>query len=202
MQMRVKNSAGSEKVDYIIVQAQDSQSMTLAIQETREIMRSAHRLTPRQPDDFNITNQEDFLAIANSITQILTIMLSGIGGISLLVGGIGIMNMMLVTVTERTQEIGLRKALGARKSDILLQFLTESALLSLIGGVIGIAFGWGLSSLVGLIAANSGTPLAPVIGVNSILLATLFSAAVGVFFGWYPARRAANLQPVEALRYE
>jgi len=143
MQMRVKNSAGSEKVDYIIVQAQDSQSMTLAIQETREIMRSAHRLTPRQPDDFNITNQEDFLAIANSITQILTIMLSGIGGISLLVGGIGIMNMMLVTVTERTREIGLRKALGARKSDILLQFLTESALLSLIGGVIGIAFGWG-----------------------------------------------------------
>jgi len=96
----------------------------------------------------------------------------------------------------------LRKALGARKSDILLQFLTESALLSLIGGVIGIAFGWGLSSLVGLIAANSGAPLAPVIGVNSILLATLFSAAVGVFFGWYPARRAANLQPVEALRYE
>jgi len=176
--------------------------MTLAIQETREIMRSSHRLTPRQPDDFTITNQEDFLSIANSITQILTIMLSGIGGISLLVGGIGIMNMMLVTVTERTREIGLRKALGARKSDILLQFLTESAMLSLIGGVIGIAFGWGLSSLVGLIAANSGAPLAPVIGVSSILLATLFSAAVGVFFGWYPARRAANLQPVEALRYE
>jgi len=105
-------------------------------------------------------------------------------------------------VTERTREIGLRKALGARKSDILLQFLTESAMLSLIGGVIGIAFGWGLSSLVGLIAANLGAPLAPVIGVSSILLATLFSAAVGVFFGWYPARRAANLQPVEALRYE
>ena len=202
MQMRVKSSAGSEEVDYIIVQAQDSQSMTLAIQETREIMRSSHRLTPRQPDDFTITNQEDFLSIANSITQILTIMLSGIGGISLLVGGIGIMNMMLVTVTERTREIGLRKALGARKSDILLQFLTESAMLSLIGGVIGIAFGWGLSSLVGLIAVNSGAPLAPVIGVSSILLATLFSAAVGVFFGWYPARRAANLQPVEALRYE
>jgi putative ABC transport system permease protein len=202
MQMRVKSSAGSEEVDYIIVQAQDSQSMTLAIQETREIMRSSHRLTPRQPDDFTITNQEDFLSIANSITQILTIMLSGIGGISLLVGGIGIMNMMLVTVTERTREIGLRKALGARKSDILLQFLTESAMLSLIGGMIGIAFGWGLSSLVGLIAANSGAPLAPVIGVSSILLATLFSAAVGVFFGWYPARRAANLQPVEALRYE
>ena len=202
MQMRVNHSSGSEKVNYIIVQAQDSQSMTQAIQETRDVMRSAHRLTPRQPDDFNVTNQEDFLSIANSITQVLTILLSGIAGISLLVGGIGIMNMMLVTVTERTQEIGLRKALGARKADILLQFLTESAMLSLIGGVVGIAFGWGLSALVGVIAANSGAPLAPAIGIDAILIATLFSAAVGLFFGWFPARRAANLEPVEALRYE
>jgi len=202
MQMRVKRSSGSKDVDYIIVQAQDSQSMSQAIQETRTVLRSSHRLTPREADDFTITNQEDFLSIANSITQVLTILLSGIAGISLLVGGIGIMNMMLVTVTERTQEIGLRKALGARKIDIMLQFLTESALLSLIGGVIGIGFGWGLSSLVGLIAANSGAPLMPVIGVNAILLATLFSAAVGIFFGWFPSRRAANLEPVEALRYE
>ena len=165
-------------------------------------MRNSHRLSPRQKNDFTITNQQDFLSIANAITNVLTIFLSGIAGISLLVGGIGIMNIMLVSVTERTQEIGLRKALGARKNDIMLQFLSESALLSLIGGLFGIGLGWLLSALVGWIAASSNTPLQPVIGVDAILLATLFSTAVGLFFGWYPARRAANLQPVEALRYE
>jgi putative ABC transport system permease protein len=112
------------------------------------------------------------------------------------------MNIMLVSVTERTREIGLRKALGARRSDIMMQFLTESALLSLIGGIIGIILGWLLSLLVGFIAARSGTVLNPQVGLNSILLATLFSAAVGIFFGWYPASRAAKLQPVDALRYE
>jgi putative ABC transport system permease protein len=118
------------------------------------------------------------------------------------VGGIGIMNIMLVSVTERTREIGLRKALGARKRDILIQFLTESSLLSLIGGIIGIFLGWLIAFIVGQIAANAGTPLTPAIGTDSILLATLFSAAVGLFFGIYPANRAANLEPVEALRYE
>lgn len=202
MQMRVKHSSGSEAVDYIIIQAADSQSISAAISEANEIMRNSHRLSPRQKNDFTITNQQDFLSIANAITNVLTIFLSGIAGISLLVGGIGIMNIMLVSVTERTQEIGLRKALGARKNDIMLQFLSESALLSLIGGLFGIGLGWLLSALVGWIAASSNTPLQPVIGVDAILLATLFSTAVGLFFGWYPARRAANLQPVEALRYE
>ena len=202
MLMRVEHKNGSEAVDYIVVQAVDSQSVSLAIQEANEIMRDAHRLSPRQKNDFTITNQEDFLSIANSITNVLTLFLSGIAGISLLVGGIGIMNIMLVSVTERTREIGVRKALGARKFDIMLQFLSESALLSLIGGVLGIGLGWGLSSLVGWIAARSGTPLQPAMGLNAILLATLFSTAVGVFFGWYPASRAANLEPVEALRYE
>lgn len=202
MQMRVKHSSGSEAVDYIIIQAADSQSISAAINEANEIMRNSHRLSPRQKNDFTITNQQDFLSIANAITNVLTIFLSGIAGISLLVGGIGIMNIMLVSVTERTQEIGLRKALGARKNDIMLQFLSESALLSLIGGLFGIGLGWLLSALVGWIAASSNTPLQPVIGVDAILLATLFSTAVGLFFGWYPARRAANLQPVEALRYE
>ncbi|MFZ3151177.1 MAG: ABC transporter permease [Anaerolineaceae bacterium] len=202
MQQRVKKSDVADKVDYIIVQAQDSQNVDAAIQEVSDILRDSHRLSPRQANDFTITNQEDILSIAGSITSVLTIFLSGIAGISLLVGGIGIMNIMLVSVTERTQEIGLRKALGARKADIKLQFLTESAILSLFGGLVGIGVGWLLATLVGIYARNMGTAINPVIGLNSILLATTFSTAVGIFFGWYPANRAANLEPVEALRHE
>jgi len=132
----------------------------------------------------------------------LTIFLGGIAAISLLVGGIGIMNIMLVSVTERTREIGLRKAVGAHKIDIMIQFLTESAVLSLIGGVIGIALGWGISYVVGRIATANNAPINPTIGIDIVLLATLFSGAVGLFFGIYPANRAASLEPVEALRYE
>lgn len=202
IQYRVIRQAVPEAVNYIIVQAQDSQSINLAIEEAQRVLRETHRLTPRQPNDFNLTNQEDILDIANSITSILTIFLAGVAGISLLVGGIGIMNIMLVTVTERTREIGLRKALGARKADIRLQFLTESALLSLIGGILGIGLGWLLGLIVGMVASNFGTPLTPVIQIEAILLATMFSTMVGLFFGLYPASRAANLEPVEALRYE
>ena len=202
MQLRVVRQTVPNSIQYIIVQAQDAQSIDLAIEEAKQALRETHRLTPRQPNDFTLTNQEDILDIANSITNILTILLAGIAGISLLVGGIGIMNIMLVTVTERTNEIGLRKALGARKADIMLQFLTESALLSLIGGLLGIALGWILALIVGNIAKNSGTPLIPVVQIQAVLLATLFSTLVGVFFGWYPARQAANLEPVDALRYE
>lgn len=202
MQLRVFRQSNPDEVEYIIVQAQDSQSIPQAIIEAQEVLRETHRLTPRQADDFTLTNQEDVMDIANQITNILTILLAGIAGISLLVGGIGIMNIMLVTVTERTNEIGLRKALGARKSDIMLQFLTESALLSLIGGVIGIALGWGIARIVESVAANSGTPFVPVVQIQSILLSTVFSMLVGVFFGWYPAQKAANLEPVDALRYE
>jgi putative ABC transport system permease protein len=201
-QMRIERSDISNQVNMIIIQAKDSESVNSAIREASEILRDTHRLNDRQPNDFTITNQEDFLSIAQSITSVLTILLGGIGGISLLVGGIGIMNIMLVSVTERTREIGLRKALGARRFDILFQFLTESAVLSLIGGIIGIILGWALSLVVGLIAARSGTLLEPKVGLDSILLATLFSAAVGIFFGYYPASRAAKLEPVEALRYE
>ena len=202
MQLRVKRQTIPNAVDFLLIQAQDSQSIDAAMQEAKSILRSSHRLSSRQPDDFTMTNQQDVLSIANSITSILTIFLAGIAGISLLVGGIGIMNIMLVSVTERTREIGLRKALGARKFDIQLQFLTESAMLSVFGGLIGVGFGWLLGEIVGAIAANSGTPLVPQISLNSVLLATLFSLAVGIFFGWYPALRAANLEPVEALRYE
>jgi len=201
-QMRIIRSNTQNEVNHIIIQARDSDSVDAAIKETNTILRETHHIQARKPNDFTVTNQQDFLSIAQSITGIMTIFLGGIGAISLLVGGIGIMNIMLVSVTERTREIGLRKALGARKSDILMQFLTESVLLSLIGGVIGILLGWLISIVVGVIAVNTGTILEPQVGLDSILLATLFSAAVGIFFGWYPARRAANLEPVDALRYE
>lgn len=190
-----------ERVDVIYVQATSADAVKLATDEIAQILRSRHRIF-LGPDDFTIFSQQDFVETAKTITGVFTIFLGGVAGISLLVGGIGIMNIMLVSVTERTREIGLRKALGARKADILIQFLTESSLLSLFGGLIGIGLGWLLSFTVGQIAAANGTPINPAIGLNAVLLATLFSTAVGLFFGIYPANRAANLEPVEALRHE
>ncbi|HEX9595485.1 MAG TPA: FtsX-like permease family protein, partial [Anaerolineales bacterium] len=185
----------------VIVQAIDSESVPQASEEIAAILRARHR-TDLGRDDFTVFNQQDFLATAATITGVLTIFLGGIAAISLLVGGIGIMNIMLVSVIERTREIGLRKALGARKRDILIQFLAESSLLSLAGGILGIILGWLISTLVGAIAAAAQADINPTISLDSILLATLFSMAVGLVFGVYPANRAANLQPVEALRYE
>lgn len=190
-----------DRVDMILVGVLDPKLMSQASEEVSQILRARHR-TKIGEDDFTVFSQEDFVDTAKTITGVLTIFLGGIAGISLLVGGIGIMNIMLVSVTERTREIGLRKALGARKRDILIQFLTESSLLSLIGGLIGIGLGWLISFIVGQIAAASGTPFDPKVGLNAVLLATIFSTAVGLFFGIYPANRAANLEPVEALRYE
>jgi putative ABC transport system permease protein len=200
-QTRLIRRRTADRVDIIMVQAVDADSVDSATEEISQILRTRHR-TPIGADDFTVFTQRDLLTTFESITNILTIFLGGIAAISLLVGGIGIMNIMLVSVTERTREIGLRKALGARKRDILVQFLTESSLLSLIGGIIGIAFGWLIAFVVGQIAAASNTDFTPVVGTDAILLATLFSAAVGLFFGIYPASRAANLEPVEALRYE
>ncbi|MHB8134831.1 MAG: ABC transporter permease [Anaerolineaceae bacterium] len=191
----------SDRVDSILVQAASADSVSQATEEISEILRYRHR-TKLGVDDFTVFSQQDFVKTAQTITNVLTIFLGGIAGISLLVGGIGIMNIMLVSVTERTKEIGLRKALGARRKDILIQFLTESSLLSLLGGVIGIGLGWLIAFIVGKIAAASNTQLNPVVGLDAILLATLFSTAVGLFFGIYPANRAASLQPVEALRHE
>jgi putative ABC transport system permease protein len=153
-------------------------------------------------DDFQITSQADTLAMADQIMGVLTIFLGGVAAISLLVGGIGIMNIMLVSVTERTREIGIRKAVGAKRHDILSQFLTEATMLSVLGGILGILLGWGLARLISNIASNSGTPLTAVVSWDSVLLATGFSIVVGLFFGIYPALRAASLHPIDALRYE
>jgi len=190
------------QVDLIYVQAMEDDSVKAATEEINEYFRDRHHIQPGEADDFTIFSQDSVADMAKSITNVLIIFLGGVAGISLLVGGIGIMNIMLVSVTERTREIGLRKALGAHKSHILTQFLTESALLSLIGGLLGVLLGWGLAEVVGIIAERSGTAITPVFTVNAILLATLFSAAVGIFFGIYPANRAASLEPVEALRHE
>lgn len=200
-QARLTKRAIRDEVDVIFVQAVSADAVPLAAEEIANIIRTRHR-TPIGIDDFTVFTQQDFLSTFETITGVLTIFLGGIAGISLLVGGIGIMNIMLVSVTERTREIGLRKALGARKRDILLQFLTESSLLSLIGGVIGIMFGWLIAFIVGKVATATGNNFTPIVGTDAIILSTSFSAIIGLFFGIYPASRAANLEPVEALRYE
>jgi len=191
----------NDGLDMLLVQVVSPNLVQQATGEVSQILRTRHR-TSIGKDDFTIFSQQDFVDTAKTITNVLTIFLGGVAGISLLVGGIGIMNIMLVSVTERTREIGLRKALGARKKDILTQFLTESSLLSLFGGLIGIGLGWLISYIVGLVAAAQNTPFYPQISLDAILLAIVFSTAVGLFFGIYPANRAANLEPVEALRHE
>ncbi len=200
-QMRILHRSPADRVDVIFVQAVDADSVLMAEDEISQIISQRHR-TEVGKNDFTIFSQQDMVDTASSITGILTTFIGGIAAISLLVGGIGIMNIMLVSVTERTREIGLRKALGARKRDILTQFLTESSLLSLVGGLIGIGLGWAIGFVVGIVSTRSGTPFEPAVSVNAILLATIFSTAIGLFFGIYPANRAANLVPVEALRYE
>lgn len=200
-QQRLIRRTPQDRVDMIMVEALSPDAVPQASEEISDILRNRHR-TAIGADDFTILSQEDFLDTAKTITNVLTIFLGGIAAISLLVGGIGIMNIMLVSVTERTREIGLRKALGARRIDILVQFLAESSLLSFFGGIIGIGLGWAISYAVGRYAETKNTPIYPSIGMDIVLIATFFSAAVGLFFGLYPANRAASLEPVEALRYE
>jgi putative ABC transport system permease protein len=200
-QSRLVQGRQRDSVDMIQAQAVDSDSVQSATEEIAQILRTRHR-TEVGVDDFTTFTQDSILGAVQTITATFTLFLGGVAAISLLVGGIGIMNIMLVSVTERTREIGLRKAIGARKRDILIQFLTESILLSLFGGIIGIILAWGIASLIGAIAAANNTPIVPVIGLDAVLLATLFSMSVGLVFGLYPANRAAGLEPVEALRYE
>ncbi len=183
-------------IDYISVSALDEKSIDAAIDEISWVLRDRHGIE-YQEDDFTATSQQDILGVFDQITNVLTIFLGAIAGISLLVGGIGIMNIMLVSVTERTREIGIRKAVGARRGDILGQFLIESIVMSVIGGVVGIGFGWGIS-----LAVNTTDQFTTVVTPQSVLLAVSFSMAVGLFFGIYPASRAANLNPIDALHYE
>lgn len=180
------------------IQAASDRQMGDASAQVAALMRLNHHRKPEQPDDITINNQADIAAVAEQTTQTFTMLLASIAGISLLVGGIGIMNIMLVSVTERTREIGIRKAIGATRKDILGQFLIESVVLSMMGGVIGIGLGVGGALALG----NLSPDYTPIITLGPIVLAFTFAAAVGIFFGFYPAWKAARLSPIEALRYE
>jgi len=190
---------GGNVVSTINVKITDTNVQDAVVQDIGDVLRERHHAVFQ--DDFTIQSQQDTLNALNQVTAAFTIFLGGIAGISLVVGGIGIMNIMLVSVTERTREIGLRKAVGARKRDILIQFLTEAMVLSLAGGVIGILFGAGIAWIISGINIGT-TALQTAVDPDAILLAVAFSLAVGLFFGSYPASRAAGLHPIDALRYE
>ncbi len=185
------------RINIIYASAVNSASMAQAQEEITQLLRRRHKIQPGEDDDFSVRNQMDIASAATETTRIMTILLGSIASISLIVGGIGIMNIMLVSVTERTREIGIRMAVGAKSRDILIQFLTEAVVLSFVGGIIGILVGGVASQLIARFAGWR-----TFISINSILLAFLFSASVGIFFGFYPARKASLLNPIDALRYE
>jgi putative ABC transport system permease protein len=193
-----RSKSGDHQVGAIIVQAVSEDRMDAASEQVAVILRERHDVDFRDEDDFSMISQADIIAVFGEITDVLTIFLGAIAGISLLVGGIGIMNIMLVSVTERTREIGLRKAVGARRRDILWQFLVEAMALSVIGGLTGI----GLGALGAEIVSALVEGFRSIVTLDAVVLATTFSAAVGLFFGIYPARRASLLNPIDALRYE
>lgn len=189
---------GDTFVTTVSVSATDQNSLTSVQNDISDLLLKRHGISDPQQADFSLINQADIIATASSITGTFTILLSSIAGISLLVGGIGIMNMMLTTVTERTREIGLRKAVGIKKVYINLQFLVEAVALTFLGGFLGVLLGWFASALVSRLNSSLNTQIT----LSSVLLAFGVSAGVGIVFGFYPARRAANLSPMEALRYE
>jgi putative ABC transport system permease protein len=193
-----RSRAGGYTVSQIIVEVVSKDRLDAASEQIATILRERHDIDFTDEDDFTIISQEDIISIFGNITNVLTIFLGAIAGISLLVGGIGIMNIMLVSVTERTREIGLRKAVGAKRRDILWQFLLEAMTLSVVGGVVGIGLGVVGASIISTLVDGFSAVIKP----QAVLLATSFSAAVGLIFGVYPARRASLLNPIEALRYE
>jgi putative ABC transport system permease protein len=193
-----RSGSGEYRVSMILIEAVSEDRMEAAAEQVAAILRERHGIDFRDEDDFSIISQADLVAVFGQITGVLTTFLGAIAGISLLVGGIGIMNIMLVSVTERTREIGLRKAVGAKRRDILYQFLLEAMTLSLIGGVVGIGLGATGAQIISALIDDFRAVLSP----QAVLLATTFSAAVGLFFGIYPARRASLLNPIDALRYE
>lgn len=188
-------------VSVVYIQARSERDIDVAIDQITSVLRQRNNLT-FQDNNFTIVTQEDLVSSFGTITGSITVFLGAIAAISLVVGGIGIMNIMLVSVTERTREIGLRKAVGARRRDIRIQFLVEAMVLSLLGGLLGIALGYGLSAIGSIVLMSFSENARAVVDLNSILLATLTSIAVGVFFGLYPAVRASQLNPIQALRYE
>ena len=188
---------GGDRLRTINVLAPNENDIPLTMAEIEKIMRRQHRLRPGQADDFDIRNQSDFLATLGQTTQVFTLLLAGIAAVSLLVGGIGIMNIMLVSVTERTREIGVRKALGATQVNILMQFLIEAVVLCMLGGLLGVALGGG-----GAIALRNIFHWTTAVSPSSVVVAFAFAALVGIVFGVWPARRAAALDPIESLRYE
>ena len=190
--------SGDRPITQIVIAARDSSTVDIAVQQVRQTLREERGITFRAEDDFQVITQGELLNSFTSVTALLTIFLGFIAGISLLVGGIGIMNIMLVTVTERTREIGLRKAVGAQKFDIMFQFLVESVVLALLGGAIGVM----LAGLATVGAAAALGDLSVSLQPSSVMLATMISTIIGVFFGIYPANRAASLNPIDALRYE
>jgi putative ABC transport system permease protein len=189
--------SGFTFIPQVLASAFTPDDIPAAQEEVRAILRAAHQLAPNEANDFEVRNQAELAEAAQSTTEVMTLLLSAIAGISLLVGGIGIMNIMLVSVTERTREIGLRLALGARGSDVMTQFLVESVVMGVAGGLLGLLAGFAGSFVLGTVTGWN-TVISPV----TALIALLFAGAVGVFFGFYPARRAAGLDPIEALRYE
>lgn len=193
----MKQLLGLDYLHEIDIQTSENADLEDVQKAITVLLRRLHRLLEAAADDFYIRSQEEIVEAASEVSRTFTILLGSIAGISLLVGGIGIMNMMLVTVTERTREIGVRKAIGAKNRDVLLQFLVEAIVLTGLGGLMGVAFGIGAAQMI-----PKFTQFSTVIKLTSILLALSFSAAVGIFFGFYPARSAALLDPIEALRYE
>jgi putative ABC transport system permease protein len=188
---------GSTYINAVMVKAKSLDVMDKAVEQVTYLLRQRHKIQEGEDDDFSVRNLTEMLAMAETQTKIMAILLGSVASVSLLVGGIGIMNIMLVSVTERTREIGIRMAVGAKGRDILLQFLIEALVLSLLGGFIGILLGIGLSMVIGNLSSFETH-----VSVFSVVLSFGFSAAVGIFFGFYPARKAAGMDPITALRYE